>query len=85
MPRNATCKNGKLHVICKSHNFKKCIPEHRIVDFSVHNHSFEHWPFTYNKLYHSMYQGEQIPTTTTQLKKMDSDLPLYKTILELSY
>lgn len=32
-----------------------------------------------------MYQGEQIPTTTTQLKKMDSDLPLYKTTLDLSY
>lgn len=64
---------------------KKCTPEHRIVDLSVHNHSFKHWPFTYNKLYHSMYQGEQIPTTTTQLKKMDSDLPLHKTTLDLSY
>ena len=32
-----------------------------------------------------MYQGEQIPTTTTQLKKMDSDLPLNKTTLDLSY
>lgn len=32
-----------------------------------------------------MYQGEQIPTTTIKLKKMDSDLPLYKTTLDLSY
>lgn len=32
-----------------------------------------------------MYQSEQIPTTTTELKKMDSDLPLYKTTFDLNY
>lgn len=71
-------------VIDLLHN-KRSTPEHRIVDFSVHNHSFKHWPFTHNKFYHSVYQGEQIPTTTTQLKKMDSDTPLYQTTLDLSY
>lgn len=42
------------------HTIASFLPEERIIQFPVHDHSLEHGALSYNKLYHSMYQCQKL-------------------------
>ena len=52
-------KNKKIKIAERFNQLH--LPIHRVVNFSVHYHCFKHWPFTNNKLNHSMDHHKEVP------------------------